>query len=124
MLESIISIVLSMGIVATPIQAEVSAYAPLDNKSGMCADSTPTVTSKGFYPSRDIVAVDPREIPYGTLLFIPGHGYAIAGDTGSHLRKNKKVGIDIFRSSYEEAIQWGRKRDYTIYVYFSKETKP
>jgi uncharacterized protein YabE (DUF348 family)/3D (Asp-Asp-Asp) domain-containing protein len=39
-----------------------------------------TATGTGVY--KGIVAVDPRVIPLGTRMYIPGYGYGIAADTG------------------------------------------
>ncbi len=39
-------------------------------------------TRMGQPLTKGIVAVDPRVIPLGTKLYIPGYGFAIAGDTG------------------------------------------
>jgi uncharacterized protein YabE (DUF348 family) len=39
-----------------------------------------TATGTGVY--RGIIAVDPRVIPLGTQMWIPGYGYGIAADTG------------------------------------------
>ena len=116
-MDAVIAFLLSLGMACSPVQVHATAYAPLDNQSGICADSTPTKTSRGYYPQKQIIAVDPREIPYGTLVYIPKYGYAIAGDTGSALRNNKDhIAIDLFMDTYKEAIQWGR-RDIIIYVY-------
>lgn len=111
-----ISFLLSIAIACTPVEARVTAYAPFDNQSGICADGSPATTSIGWRPGPDIIAVDPREIPYGTLVFIPGHGFAVAGDTGGALRRYDGVAIDVYKDSYDEAIQWG-KQYKTIYVY-------
>jgi uncharacterized protein YabE (DUF348 family) len=40
------------------------------------------ITASGAPVTKGIVAVDPRVIPLGTRLFIPGYGFAVAGDTG------------------------------------------
>jgi 3D (Asp-Asp-Asp) domain-containing protein len=45
-----------------------------------------TATGTGVY--KGIVAVDPRVIPLGTRLYIPGYGYATAADTGGGIRGN------------------------------------
>jgi 3D (Asp-Asp-Asp) domain-containing protein len=40
------------------------------------------ITASGVAVTRGIVAVDPAVIPLGTRLYIPGYGFAVAGDTG------------------------------------------
>jgi resuscitation-promoting factor RpfB len=60
---------------------------------------------------RGIVAVDPRVIPIGTRLFIPGYGFAVAGDTGGDIRGHR---IDLGFDSDREAMLFGR-RDVTVY---------
>ncbi len=40
-----------------------------------------TATGSGVY--KGIVAVDPRVIPLGTRMWIPGYGYGVAADTGA-----------------------------------------
>ncbi len=40
------------------------------------------ITATGLRARKGIVAVDPRVIPLGTKLFIPGYGEALAADTG------------------------------------------
>ncbi|HEY7269222.1 MAG TPA: ubiquitin-like domain-containing protein [Dehalococcoidia bacterium] len=40
------------------------------------------ITHTGVPVTRGIVAVDPNVIPLGTHLYIPGYGFAVAGDTG------------------------------------------
>jgi 3D (Asp-Asp-Asp) domain-containing protein len=68
-------------------------------------------TATGYRAGRGIVAVDPRVIPLGTHLFIPGYGFAIAGDTGGAIIGNR---IDLGFNSESDAIQFGRR---TIRVY-------
>jgi 3D (Asp-Asp-Asp) domain-containing protein len=45
-----------------------------------------TATGTGVY--KGIVAVDPRVIPLGTRMYIPGYGYGVAADTGGAIRGN------------------------------------
>lgn len=52
------------------------------------------------------IAVDPTVIPYGTPVIINGHTY-IAEDTGGAIKGNK---VDIFFSTHEEALQYGRRQ--------------
>lgn len=86
----------------------VTAYAPFDNKSGMCNDGDPTKTATGTYPTHGTVAVNPERFPYGTKFYIPGYGYGVGEDTGGAMRKNHNK-IDVFMKTYEDAIKWGIK---------------
>ena len=91
----------------------VTAYAPLDNKSGICADGDPTVTSTGTYPERGTVAVNPDVFEYGTEFYIDGYGYGKAEDTGGAIRRvNNK--IDVVVDTYEEAMEWGVKEMFVV----------
>ncbi|HET9029397.1 MAG TPA: ubiquitin-like domain-containing protein [Candidatus Aquilonibacter sp.] len=69
------------------------------------------ITASGRPAGHGIVAVDPRVIPLGTHLYIPGYGFAIAGDTGGAIRGNR---IDLGFDSYADAIRFGR-REVTVY---------
>ena len=67
------------------------------------------------------VAVDPKVIPYGTLMYIRTtdgkyiYGVAIAADTGGFVHNGSGVLVDLFFGSYAEACQWGAKR-VEVYV--------
>jgi 3D (Asp-Asp-Asp) domain-containing protein len=69
-------------------------------------------TAIGARAGRGIVAVDPRVIPLGTHLYIPGYGHAIAGDTGGAIHGNR---IDLGFDSYADAMRFGR-RVIQVYV--------
>lgn len=71
-------------------------------------------TSTGKAAQHGVVAVDPRVIPYGTKLYIPGYGYAVAGDTGGAMRSGKVL-IDLWFPSNAECNAWGR-RTKTVYI--------
>ena len=47
------------------------------------------VTKSGQRAGHGIVAVDPRVIPLGSQLYIPGYGHAVAGDTGGAIHGNR-----------------------------------
>lgn len=87
------------------ITVEASAYT-------LAEGSGTGLTSIGLIPHEGIVAVDPSFIPYHTKMYIPGYGFATAGDTGGAIRGYK---IDLFMNSYYRAIQWGR-RTIDIYI--------
>jgi 3D (Asp-Asp-Asp) domain-containing protein len=69
------------------------------------------MTAIGRRAGFGIVAVDPRVIPLGTRLYIPGYGLAIAGDTGGDIVGNR---IDLGFDSLAGAMLFGR-RDITVY---------
>lgn len=71
-------------------------------------------TSQGTWPARGTCAVNPKVIPYGTRLYIPGYGYATALDTGGAFRSGS--GIDVFMETKGECQQWGRKYSVTVYI--------
>lgn len=74
------------------------------------ATGNPTAT--GIMPYWGVIAVDPRFIPLGTKVYIPGYGIALAADTGGAIRGNI---IDLFMNTYRQAINWGR-RDVDVYI--------
>jgi 3D (Asp-Asp-Asp) domain-containing protein len=59
-----------------------------------------------------IVAVDPRLIPLGTRMYVPGYGEAIAADVGTAILGPK---LDIWFPTLAQAQAWGR-RTVTITV--------
>jgi 3D (Asp-Asp-Asp) domain-containing protein len=70
------------------------------------------VTAMGQHAGHGIVAVDPRVIPLGSHLYIPGYGQAVAGDTGGAIHGNR---VDLGFNSDADAMQFGR-RSVTVYV--------
>ncbi|HZK49713.1 MAG TPA: 3D domain-containing protein [Thermoleophilia bacterium] len=70
-------------------------------------------TATGVPVARGVIAVDPRVIPLGTRLFVPGYGEGIAADTGGDIKGNT---IDVWMSSLQAATDWGTKI-ITITVY-------
>jgi uncharacterized protein YabE (DUF348 family)/3D (Asp-Asp-Asp) domain-containing protein len=46
------------------------------------------ITASGRPLVKGIVATDPKVIPMGTRLYIPGYGFAVAGDTGGGIKGN------------------------------------
>jgi len=69
------------------------------------------MTASGRHAGFGVVAVDPRIIPLGTRLYIPGYGMAVAGDTGGAIVGNR---IDLGFDSLRGAMIFGR-RDVTVY---------
>lgn len=68
--------------------------------------STHTATGIDLRVNPRVIAVDPRVIPLGSMIEIPGLGIFIAGDTGGAIKGNK---IDIHFSTVGQALNWGRR---------------
>lgn len=100
------------------IQVKATAYSanysstgksPGDYDFGVTATGTKARrTTDGF----SSIAVDPRVIPLGTKLYIPGYGSAIAEDVGGGIKGNS---IDVYFDSNSQALDWGSKW-ITVYV--------
>lgn len=76
-----------------------------------------TITYSGHRVKRGLVAIDPKVIPLGSRLYIPGYGYGYASDTGSAIKGNR---IDLFVENKEASRQWEYKR---VDVYILEKTK-
>ncbi len=81
-----------------------TAYLPTDGGGA-------GITATGIPARYGVVAVDPSVIPYGTQVYIPGYGVAVAADTGGAIVGDR---IDLCMESYGEAIGFGRR---TVKVY-------
>ncbi|GIV09144.1 MAG: hypothetical protein KatS3mg019_1235 [Fimbriimonadales bacterium] len=80
-----------------------SAYTP--HRSGGGTGSG--YTASGLPAGYGLVAVDPRVIPLGTVLYVEGYGVAIAADTGRAIKGYK---IDLCYATRQQALQFGRRK--------------
>ena len=78
---------------------EATAYHPMVGGTGR--------TATGRRAGYGIIAVDPRVIPLGTLVFVEGYGMALAADTGGAIKGNK---IDVCIPDHGQIRQWGRRK--------------
>lgn len=62
------------------------------------------VTFSGLPAAPGACAVDPAVIALGSVLYVPGYGYAVAVDTGSVVRGKR---VDLFFEDVEMARRWG-----------------
>lgn len=85
-----------------------TAYSPTVAQT----DSNPWVTASGLRSSFGIVAIDPKIIPLGSLLYVEGYGYAVAGDTGGLIKGDR---IDVFFYSTTQSNKWG-VRNVKVYL--------
>ncbi len=93
----------------TAMRMVATGYDPGPRSCGRFADG---YTATGMKAQKGVVAVDPKVIPMGTRLYIPGYGFAIAADRGSAI---KGMRIDLCFNTYREARQFGR-REIDVYL--------
>jgi 3D (Asp-Asp-Asp) domain-containing protein/peptidoglycan hydrolase CwlO-like protein len=65
------------------------------------------ITAIGLQAKKGICAVDPKVIPLGSRLYIPGYGEALAADTGGWVKGNR---IDLVFDSLEDCYRYGRRK--------------
>jgi resuscitation-promoting factor RpfB len=70
-------------------------------------------TARGTGVEYGTIAVDPRVIPLGSKIYVPGYGWGRALDTGGAVRGNI---IDIWLPTSSQCYGWGR-RTVTITVF-------
>jgi len=78
-----------------------------DKNCSGCSGTTATGLRTGY----GVVAVDPKVIPLGTKLYIPGYGTAVAGDTGGSIKGSKiDLGFDDVKNG------WWSSRFVEVYI--------
>lgn len=87
------------------INAKVTAYTPYDAGCN-------GVTATGTTAKKGVIAVDPKVIPLGTKVYIPGYGVAVAADTGGAIKGNR---VDVCYATKSEAFGWG-VRNVPVYI--------
>lgn len=74
---------------------------PIDaSGTGLAYDGKPAVPY-------ETIAVDPKVIPLGSRVYVPGIGWCKAHDTGSAVKGNR---IDIAMDSRQAALKWGNRK--------------
>ena len=79
------------------------------------------ITSTGTRPMQGTVAVNPRQIPYGTRMWITSadgryvYGLAVAEDTGGFIHFRNGATVDLYMHSYDDCVTWGW-RSVNIYI--------
>ena len=120
LLGFVLSLLQQQGPVIEPVvepneQAElwnVSAYCPCEKCCGIWA--TKGINSKGQRVFGDqtvitpgaLAVAAPPEIPFGSVLDVPGYGRAVVRDRGGAIKGNK---LDLFFNTHQEALEWGRQ---------------
>ncbi|MFA6075903.1 MAG: 3D domain-containing protein [Negativicutes bacterium] len=87
------------------MEMNVSAYSTEDPGCGL-------YTYRGTRIKKGLCAVDPKVIPLGTRLYVPGYGIAVADDIGSAIKGAK---LDLAFESRSAALNFGRKQ-LTVFI--------
>ena len=68
-------------------------------------------TAIGLKAGYGVIAVDPKVIPLGSKVYVPGYGVAIAGDTGGAIKGNViDLGFDSIKTG------WWSSRQTDLYI--------
>lgn len=92
------------------IRARVTAYDPSWRSCGKFADGKTSIGRNAW--RTDGVATDPKAIPYGSIVHIPGIGFRTVDDTGSQMKKSWSRGlyhIDVRMLYHHQARRWGNQ---------------
>ncbi len=94
------------------LRMEATAYDPSPRTIGRGATGRTATGRKATY---GVVAVDPKVIPLGTLVYVEEYGFAIAADTGGAIKGHK---IDLCYDDRQTCLKFGRK---TVTVHIMRE---
>lgn len=87
--------------VSGPLVMEVTGYSQSPEEG--TADG---ITVSLLPVARGMAAADPAVLPAGTVILVPGYGYALVGDVGSAIKGRR---LDLFFPTRDEAFAWGRR---------------
>ncbi|MDR0867331.1 MAG: 3D domain-containing protein [Planctomycetota bacterium] len=92
------------------VWAVVTAYCPCARCCGARAHGRTSLGNTAWVSG---IAADPRALPYGTRLAVPGYGEAVVDDTGGAMRRHwdrrGEIHVDVRMKWHHEARDWGRK---------------
>ena len=94
---------------------KLTAYDPCRSCSGLYGRQTST---GAIAQANHTIAVDPRVIPYGSIIYIQDYGYYTAEDCGGAVKGNH---IDIFFDTHAETTQFGLKKNVPVYLVTTKD---
>jgi 3D (Asp-Asp-Asp) domain-containing protein len=91
------------------VEMVVTAYSPDDRSCPGSADGITATLHSVATNGMALVAADPRVLPYGSMLTIPGYddgNIVPVLDCGGAIKNNR---LDLLFPTHEAARQWGRK---------------
>ena len=94
---------------AREAEMALTAYAPLDPRAveGVCYSGDPTITASGERVEPGVTIAAGRNIPFGTRVWIEGHGMGVVQDRGGRIGSNN---LDLAVWTRAEAYQIGRQQ--------------
>lgn len=99
----------------------VTAYSPDARSCGDSADGRTATNHSVWTNGMSLVAADPKLLPYGSIISVPGYaeGEAVPVlDCGGAIKGHR---LDVLYSSHAEARRWGVKRiKVTVWEYADK----
>lgn len=90
------------------LTVEATGYAPLDPRAvkGICYSGNRHITASGARTKPGVTVAAPKHIPFGTKVFIPGHGLRVVEDRGGAIKAGK---LDICFVRRVDALRFGRR---------------
>lgn len=96
----------------------VTAYSPDARSCGASADGKTATLHSVWTNAMQLVAADPRVLPYGSIVSVPGYAsgeLVPVLDCGQAIKGNR---LDVLYPSHSQARKWGRQRlQVTIWEY-------
>jgi 3D (Asp-Asp-Asp) domain-containing protein len=80
----------------------ITAYCPCQKCCGLHATGR---TASGKVAKGKMIAA-PKDVPFGTQIFVPGYGWGTVEDRGRAIKGNR---LDVLFPTHKEALQWGRQ---------------
>lgn len=108
---------------ARSLLMEVTAYSPDARSCGDSADGLTATLHSVHTNGFELVAADPRLLPYGSMLTIPGYADGLIVpvlDCGGAIKGHK---LDVLFPTHEQALKWGR-RSMMVTVWEHVDGKP
>ncbi|MDX9911878.1 MAG: 3D domain-containing protein [Phycisphaerales bacterium] len=103
---------------ARTIMMTVTAYSPDAQSCGEFADGITATLHSVTTNDMKLVAADPRVLPYGSMLTVPGYDDAQIVpvlDCGGAIKGNR---LDLMFPTHESALKWGRRTiPVTVWAY-------
>jgi 3D (Asp-Asp-Asp) domain-containing protein len=88
-------------------------------KSGGLRWKSIGVTASGREVRPGMIAADRSLYPFGTVMYVPGYGFGVVGDTGGAIKGDH---IDLYRPSHRAARAWGVQQ-LSVKVWLQPEAK-